>query len=131
MNCNEHINICCVNQHASNAHCTLTLQELFFFLSPSLIFNWKINILQYCNDFCHISTRISHRLTHVLSLIKLLLKAPSLFPPHPTPLDCHRALALGSWDHTAKFHWLSILHAVMYMFQYHFLKSSHPLSPLL
>ena len=40
---------------------------------------------------------------------------------------CHRALALGSLCHTANSHWLSILHLVMYMFQYYSLKSSHHL----
>ena len=43
------------------------------------------------------------------------LKPPSHLPPHPTPLGCHRALALGSWHHTANFRRLSILHMVAYM----------------
>ena len=43
------------------------------------------------------------------------LKPPSHLPPHPTPLGCHRALALGSWHHTANFRRLSILHMVVYM----------------
>ena len=38
-------------------------------------------------------------------------------PPHPIPLGCHRALALGFLHHTSNTHWLSILYIVMYMFQ--------------
>ena len=42
---------------------------------------------------------------------------PAHFPPHPAPLCCHRALALGFLRHTSNTHWLSILFIVMYMFQ--------------
>ena len=55
----------------------------------------------------------------------------SHFLPHLTPLGCHRALDLGSLQHTANSYWLSILHLVMYMFQCSSLKSSHILLPLL
>jgi len=50
-------------------------------------------------------------------------------PTHPTPLGCHRALALGSLCYTLNFHWLSILHMVIYMFQCYSLISSCPLLP--
>ena len=50
-------------------------------------------------------------------------------PPYPMPLGCHRAPALDFLCHAANSHWLSILHMVMYMFQYYSLKSSHPLPP--
>ena len=41
---------------------------------------------------------------------------PSLFPPHPTSLGCHKAGALGSQRHTANSHWLSLLHMVIICF---------------
>ena len=42
---------------------------------------------------------------------------PTHLPPHPIPLGCHRALALGFLRHTSNTHWLSILFIVIYMFQ--------------
>ena len=45
----------------------------------------------------------------------LPLEPLSHLPPHPTPLGCHGAPALGSLHHTANFHWLSILRIVMYV----------------
>ena len=51
--------------------------------------------------------------------------------PHPTPLGCHRAQALGALSHSSNSHWLSVLHMVMYMFQCYCLKSSQSLLPLL
>ena len=47
-------------------------------------------------------------------------------PPHPIPLYCPRAPALGALPHTVNLHWPSVLHKVIYMFQYYSLKSSHP-----
>ena len=49
--------------------------------------------------------------------------------PHPTPLGCHRSLALGSLCHISNYHWLSILHTVRYMSQCYSLISSHPFHP--
>ena len=48
-------------------------------------------------------------------------------PPDLIPPGWHRAPALGALYHTSNFHWLSILHMVMYMFRCYCLKSSHPL----
>ena len=44
------------------------------------------------------------------------LEPPSHLTHHPTPVGCHREPDLSSLCHTANFHWLSILHGVMYMF---------------
>ena len=41
----------------------------------------------------------------------------SHLPPHPIPLGCPRALALGALLHALNLHWPSVLHMVMYMFQ--------------
>ena len=46
-------------------------------------------------------------------------------PPYPTPLGCPKALALGALLHVSNFHWSSVLHMVMNMFQCYSLKSSH------
>ena len=50
--------------------------------------------------------------------------------PHPIPLGCHSALALGALLHASNLHWSSLLHMVMYMSECYSLKSSHPLLPL-
>ena len=103
---------------------------LFYFL---FIFNWRIIALQYCVSFCHISTWISHRHTYVplhTYVLHTYICLSSHFPLHPTPLGCHRAPGLSSLHHIAKFHWLSILHRVMYMFQCYSFNSSLP-SPTL
>ena len=42
---------------------------------------------------------------------------PSLLPPHPIPLGCSRARALGALLHASNSHWSSILYMVMYMLQ--------------
>ena len=54
---------------------------------------------------------------------------PSHFPPHPIPLGCPRAPALGAQLHTSNLHWSSTLHMVVYMFQYYSMPSSHPHLP--
>ena len=59
----------------------------------------------------------------------LPLESPSLLPPHPTPLGCHRAPGLSSLHLTANSHWLAVLHMVMCMFQRCSLNLSHPLLP--
>ena len=50
----------------------------------------------------------------------------SHLPPHPIPLGCPRAPALGALLHAWNLHCSSILHIAMYMFQRYSLKSSHP-----
>ena len=67
------------------------------------------------------STWISHGCTYVPPCW-----TPSHLPPHPTPLGCPRALALGALLHASNLHWSSILHMVICMFQCYSLKSSHP-----
>ena len=53
--------------------------------------------------------------------------------PHIPPPRLSESTSLSSLSHTASFHWLSILHMVVYiyMFPWCSLHSSHPLLPLL
>ena len=48
-------------------------------------------------------------------------ETPTRLPPHPIPLGCHIALALGAVSHTSNLRLSSILNMVMYMFQCYFL----------
>ena len=144
------------------------------FFNLESILNWRIIGLQYCVDFCHISTWISHRYIYLwasqvaqwericlqcrrcridlwvgkitwrrkwqptpvflpgeshgqkslvgymglqrvrhdlstehIDIYPFSLEPLSHLPPHPTPLDCHRAPDLSSLHHTANSHWLS------------------------
>ena len=89
-------------------------------------FNWRI-ALQCCIGFCHTSTWISHKYTYVPSLLILWSSFPLPTPSHPSRL--YRAPDLSSLWYTVNFHWLSVLHVVMYIFLCYYLNSSHPLLP--
>ena len=95
----------------------------FICLFKRIIFICRIIALQHCVGFYHMSMWISHR-------CPLPPKPPCHPPPHPTPLGYHRAQSLSSLHHAANFHWLFILHMVMYMFPCYSLNSSNPLFPL-
>ena len=56
--------------------------------------------------------------------------SPSHLHPHPIPLGWPRRPTLSVLLHTSNLHWSSVLHMVMYMFQWYSIKSSHPLLPL-
>ena len=79
------------------------------------IFNWRIIAFQYCIGFYQTSTWISHWFTYALSHLNTSL------PPHPYtsfPIPLSRMLlkpGLSSLSHMPNFHWLSILHLVMYI----------------
>ena len=51
---------------------------------------------------------------------------PSHLPPHPIPLGHPSASALSSLSHASNLDWRSVSHMIIYMFQCHSLKSSHP-----
>ena len=53
-------------------------------------------------------------------------ETPSNLPPHPILLGCPSTPAVNALFHASNFDWPSISHMVIYMFQYYFLKSSHP-----
>ena len=85
-------------------------------------FNWRIMPLQYCDGFCHTSTWINHRYTYVPPNHP---DTPSLCPSHPIPLGCPRPQTLSAVLQASNFHWSSILHMVIYMFECYSLKSFH------
>ena len=53
--------------------------------------------------------------------------APSRIPPHPIPLGHPSAPALYTLSHALNLDWRCISYMIIYMFQCHSLKSSHPL----
>ena len=112
---------------SSNLWCTKVL--LFYFVVVFLfkivfIFNWLMIALQYWCDLCHISTWIA---------IGVHVSPPSWTSSPPSTLSqpsrLLQNLSLGSLDHRANFHWLSILHMVGICF-HATLHSCHPLLPL-
>ena len=55
-----------------------------------------------------------------------ILKPASLLPPHPIPLGHPSAPALSTLYHALNLGWRFISHMIIYMFQCHSPKSSHP-----
>ena len=74
--------------------------------------------------FCHMSTWICHGCTHVPHP-----ESPSHLRPHTIPLGHPSAPAPSILYHTSNLDWRFISHMILYMFQCHSPKSSHPLPP--
>ena len=72
--------------------------------------------------FCHISTWICHRYTCVPHP-----EPSSLLPPHTIPLGRPNAIAPSIQYHASNLDWWLISYMILYMFQCHSPKSSHPL----
>ena len=72
--------------------------------------------------FCHISKWICHRYTCVPHP-----EPSSLLPPHTIPLDRPNAPAPSIQYHALNLDWRLISYMILYIFQCHFSKSSHPL----
>ena len=69
------------------------LDHYFLFLNNLFMyFNWRKITICWFFFFFHISTWISHR----YACVSLILNLPSHTLPHPTPLGCSRAWALGA-----------------------------------
>ena len=95
----------------------------FFFL---IYFYWRIISLQYCVDFCHISTWIRHKYTYAPSLLNL---TPTSAPFCPSRFS--QSTSLSSLHNTVNSHYLSVLYTAVYMFPCHSVNLPHPfLSPL-
>ena len=98
--------------------CHHLLQIAFlFFLNFILFFNFTI--LYW---FCHISTWIRHRYTRVLHP-----EPSSLLPPRTIPLGCPSAPAPSIQYRASNLDWQLVSYMILYMFQCHSPKSSHPL----
>ena len=71
--------------------------------------------------FCHTLTWIHHRCTCIPHP-----ECPSHLPPHPIPLGHPSAPAPSTLYHAWNLDWWSVSHMIIYMFQWHSPKSSHP-----
>ena len=87
-----------------------------FFFNFILFFNFTI--LYW---FCHISKWIHHRYTYVPHP-----EPSSLLPPHTIPLGRPSAPAPSIQYHASNLDWWLISYMILYIFQYHSPKSSHP-----
>ena len=90
----------------------------FLFSFIYFYFNWRLITLQYCDGFCHMFTWISHGCACVPHP-----EPPSHLPPHPISQG---APALSTLSHASNLDWWSISYKIIYVFQCHSLKSSHP-----
>jgi len=95
----------------------LAWRILFFFFNFVLFFNFTI--LYW---FCHISTWIRHRYTRVP-----YPEPSSLLPPCTIPLGRPSAPAPSVQYCASNLDWRLISYMILYMFQCHSPKSSHPL----
>ena len=71
--------------------------------------------------FCHTSTCIHHRCTRVP-----LPEPPFYLLPHTIPQGHPSAPALSILYHASNLDWRFVSHMILYIFQCHFPKSSHP-----
>ena len=96
---------------------------LVFYLFKKIFFNlilfFNFIILYW---FCHISKWIHHRYTCVPHP-----EPSSLLPPHTIPLGRPSAPAPSIQYHTSNLDWWLISYMILYMFQCHSPRSSHPL----
>ena len=96
-----------------------------FFLSCSLCF---FNLFLIEGKLLH-NIVLASAIHQDESAIGMHVSPPSLTSlPPPTPLGC-QSPGLSSLSHTANFHWLSVLHMVVYTLPCYSLHLSHPLLP--
>ena len=94
---------------------------LIYYFFKYIYFNWRLITLQYCSGFCHTLIWNLHGYTCVPHP-----EAPSHLPPHPIPLGHPSAPAQSTLSHASNLDWWSISHMIIYMFQCHPPRSSHP-----
>ena len=92
---------------------------LFYFFHFIYFLFFNFTILYW---FCHISTWICHRYTRVPHP-----EPSSLLPPHTIPLGRPSAPAPSNQYHALNLDWRLVSYMILYMFQCHSPKSSHPL----
>ena len=101
-----------------NAFKILVMTEiLFYFIYLILFFNFTI--LYW---FCHISTWIRHRYTRVPHP-----EPSSPLPPRAIPLSHPSAPAPSIQYRSSNLDWRLVSYMILFMFQCHYPKSSHPL----
>ena len=108
------ISYCGFDLHSPNSY----VYHVFFLF---IYFSWRLITLQYCTGFCHTSIWISHGFTCVPHP-----EPTSHLPPHTIPLRHPRAPVSSILYHASNLDWLFISHMILYMFQCHPPKSSHP-----
>ena len=92
-----------------------------FFKFKFIYFNWRLINLQYCIAFAiH-----QHESVTSVRVFPILNPLPHL-PPQPIPLGHPSAPAPSILYHASNLDWRFISHMVIYMFQCHSPKSSHP-----
>ena len=94
----------------------------FFFFNKFIYYNWRLITLQYCIGFAihqHESATGIHRFP--------ILNPPSHLPPRTIPLGYPSTAAPSILYHASNLDWQFISYMILYMFQCHSPKSSHPL----
>jgi len=105
--------------HCSRAKCIFYFIYLFFECWGFFVFFFNFTILYW---FCHISKWIRHRYTCVPHP-----ELSSLLPPHTIPLG-HPSAPAPSFQYCASnLDWQLVSYMILYIFQCHSPKSSHPL----
>ena len=98
-------------------------QNNFYLLKYKFIyFNWRLITLQYCTGFA-IYQHESATGVHVFPILNPL----SLLPPCTITLGHLSAPAPSIQYHASNLDWQFVSYLIVYMFQCHSLKSSHPL----
>ena len=95
--------------------------SILLFKYKFIYFNWRLITLQYCIGFAvhwHESATGVHVCPHP--------EPPSHLPPHSIPLGHPSAPAPSILYHVLNLDWRFISHMIIYMFQCHSPKSSHP-----
>ena len=103
--------------------CFLLEHNYFYFFKYKFIyFNWRLITLQYCIGFAihqHESTTGIHMFP--------IRNHPFHLPPHTIPLGRPSAPAPSIQYHASNLDWWFVSYMILYMFQCHSPKSSHPL----
>ena len=92
---------------------------ILFFKYKFIYFSWRVITILYW--FCHTLTWLCHGCTRVSHP-----EPPSHLPPHPIPLGHPSAPAPSILNNVSNLDWWSVSHMIIYMFQCHSPKSSHP-----
>ena len=97
-------------------------EQGFFFFNLNLLFKLEASYFTILYWFCHTSTWIHHRYTRVPHP-----EIPSHLPPHTITLGRPNAPAPSILYPALNLDWWFISYLILYMFQCHSPKSSHPL----